>query len=113
MGTRYPLLCAPPPRRRLSDPRRSVVAMSQLTPLTDQESEILELEKSWWQYTGAKETAIREKFGLTPTSYYQAVNALIDRPEAMAHDPITVKRLQRLRADRQSSRSARRLGFDA
>ncbi|TIE23478.1 hypothetical protein DIZ48_16045, partial [Legionella pneumophila] len=34
-----------------------------------------------------------------------------DRPEALAFDPLLVKRLRRLRSDRQRQRSARRLGF--
>ena len=38
--------------------------------------------------------------------------ALIDRDEALAHDPLLVKRLRRMRAQRQRSRSARRLGID-
>jgi hypothetical protein len=44
--------------------------------------------------------------------YYQVLNALIDRPEALAADPLLVRRLRRLRASRQRQRQARRLGFD-
>lgn len=66
------------------------------------------MERLWWQYAGAKEAAIREKFGLSATRYYQAVNALIDRDDAMAFDPMLVKRLRRLRAGRQLSRPASR-----
>ena len=46
------------------------------------------------------------------TRYYQVLNALIDRPEALAFDPLLVRRLRRLRAARQRARSARRLGFE-
>src|SRR5687767_12521570 len=81
--------------------------------LTDREREILAFERQWWKYAGAKETAIRELFDLSATRYYQTLNALIDRPEALVHDPMLVKRLRRLRTTRQRTRSARRLGIDA
>jgi hypothetical protein len=81
--------------------------------LTEREREILAFERQWWKYAGAKETAIRDLFDLSATRYYQTLNALIDRPEALVHDPMLVKRLRRLRTTRQRSRSARRLGIDA
>lgn len=74
---------------------------------------ILEFERQWWKYAGAKEQAMREKFDMSATRYYQALNALIDRPAALEADPMLVKRLRRLRAARQRARSARRLGIDA
>ena len=40
--------------------------------------------------------------------YYQLLNELIDRPAALAFDPILVKRLRRQRAERRRLRSARR-----
>ena len=73
---------------------------------------MLDFERQWWKYAGAKEQAVREKFDMSSTRYYQVLNALIDRPEALAHDPLLVRRLRRLRATRQRQRSARRLGFD-
>ena len=81
--------------------------------LTDREAEILAFERQWWKYAGAKETAVRELFDMSATRYYQVLNALIDRPEALVADPMLVKRLRRLRATRQRTRSARRLGLDA
>jgi hypothetical protein len=81
--------------------------------LTDREREILAFERQWWKYAGAKETAIRDLFDMSATRYYQTLNALIDRPEALVHDPMLVKRLRRLRTTRQRTRSARRLGIDA
>ncbi|GAB3743257.1 DUF3263 domain-containing protein [Microlunatus parietis] len=80
--------------------------------LSERDSDILAFERQWWKFAGAKEQAIRERFGLSATRYYQVLNALIDRPEALAHDPLLVKRLRRLRANRQRERSARRLGID-
>lgn len=82
-----------------------------MTTLTDVEMEMLEFERSWWRYAGAKEQAILDRFGLSATRYYMALNALIDRPEALAYDVLTVKRLRRAREARGRLRSARRLGF--
>jgi len=80
--------------------------------LSDRDREILDFERQWWKYAGAKETAVREKFDMSSTRYYQVLNALIDRPEALAADPLLVRRLRRLRSQRQRQRSARRLGFE-
>jgi hypothetical protein len=80
--------------------------------LSDRDREILEFERQWWKYAGAKETAVREKFDMSSTRYYQVLNVLIDRPEALAADPLLVRRLRRLRSQRQRQRSARRLGFE-
>jgi Protein of unknown function (DUF3263) len=80
--------------------------------LSDRDREILDFERQWWKYAGAKETAVREKFDMSSTRYYQVLNALIDRPEAIEADPLLVRRLRRLRSARQRQRSARRLGFE-
>jgi len=80
--------------------------------LGERDRDILEFERQWWKYAGAKETAIRESFDMSATRYYQVLNALIDRPEALAEDPLLVRRLRRMRAERQRVRSARRLGFE-
>lgn len=80
--------------------------------LSQRDADILEFERHWWKYAGAKEQAVREKFQMSSTRYYQVLNALIDKPEALAADPLLVRRLRRLRAARQRQRSARRLGFE-
>jgi hypothetical protein len=80
--------------------------------LERRDREILAFERQWWKYAGAKEQAIRELFDMSATRYYQVLNALIDTPEALAADPMLVKRLRRLRASRQRQRSARRLGIE-
>jgi hypothetical protein len=81
--------------------------------LSARDRQILDFERQWWKYAGAKEQAIRELFGMSATRYYQVLNALIDTPDAIAHDPMLVKRLRRLRAARQRARSARRFGIQA
>src|SRR3546814_8504712 len=72
--------------------------------LSERDAEILEFERQWWKYAGAKEQAVREKFDMSSTRYYQVLNALINSPEALAADPLLVRRLRRLRADRKSTR---------
>jgi hypothetical protein len=88
----------------------STAAGSDSPGLTEREQEILAFERQWWKYAGAKEQAIRDLFDMSATRYYQVLNALLDRPEALVFDPMLVKRLRRLRAARQRARSARRLG---
>jgi hypothetical protein len=83
-----------------------------LGELSARDAEILTFERQWWKFAGAKEQAIRDKFQMSATRYYQILNALIDKPEALAQDPLLVKRLRRLRATRQRNRSAKRLGID-
>jgi hypothetical protein len=78
--------------------------------LSERDAQMLDLERQWWKYAGAKEQAIRDMFGLSATHYYQILNALIDTEAALAHDPMLVKRLRRLRTSRQKARTARRLG---
>ena len=80
--------------------------------LDRREREILAFEGQWWKYAGAKEQAIREPFDMSATRYYQVLNALIDKPEALAADAPLVKRLRRLRTSRQRTRAARRLGIE-
>jgi hypothetical protein len=80
--------------------------------LSDRERAILAFERQWWKYAGAKEQAIRDLFDMSATRYYQVLNTLIDHPLALAHDPMLVKRLRRLRASRQRTRQARRLGIE-
>jgi Protein of unknown function (DUF3263) len=95
-----------------------IVASSQhdgkepLGELSARDAEILAFERQWWKFAGAKEQAIRDRFQMSATRYYQVLNALIDKPEALAQDPLLVKRLRRLRATRQRNRSAKRLGID-
>lgn len=80
--------------------------------LSERDQRILEFERQWWKFAGAKEQAIREQFDMSATRYYQLLNILIDQPAALAFDPMLVKRLARMRAARQRARSARRLGIE-
>ena len=66
--------------------------------MTDRDLELLDFQSGWWRHGGAKEAAIAERFGLTPTRFHQRLNTLADDPEALAARPAVVRRLQRLRA---------------
>ena len=102
----------------LPEPQRPARALPPVTApseaqgdgLTLREREILAFERQWWKYAGAKEQAIRELFEMSPTRYYQLVNRLADKREAMQADPMLVKRLRRLRSGRERARSAKRTG---
>jgi len=73
--------------------------------LSDLEVRILDFERQWWKYAGAKDAAIRELFDLSTRSYYELLNNLIDREDALAASPLLVKRLRRLRQARVKSRT--------
>jgi hypothetical protein len=68
---------------------------------------ILAFERRGWRSSGVKEQAIAEALDMSATRYYQLLNELIDRPEALAFDPVLVKRLRAQRARRQRMRSPR------
>ncbi|MBX7264973.1 DUF3263 domain-containing protein [Micromonospora sp. Llam7] len=72
--------------------------------LGEREREVLAFERQWWRHAGAKEQAIRDRFGLSATRYYQLLNTLLDNPAALAADPVLVGRLIRLRASRARNR---------
>jgi hypothetical protein len=73
--------------------------------LSDLEVRILDFERQWWKYAGAKDAAIKELFDLSTRSYYELLNNLIDREDALIASPLLVKRLRRLRQARISART--------
>jgi uncharacterized protein DUF3263 len=74
--------------------------------LSERQRSMIVFERQWWRHAGSKEQAIREQFDLSATRYYQMLNQLLDRPEALAFDPLVVGRLRRLRATRARTRMA-------
>ncbi len=77
-----------------------------MVALSEHDMRILAFERSWWRLAGAKEREILEVFGIPVTRYYQLLNDLIDRPEAVEFDPVLVTRLRRRRSRRLRMRSA-------
>lgn len=74
-------------------------------PLTETELAMLAFERIRWNFAGMREQAIRDQFGISATRYTQRLLALIDRPEALTADPVTVKRLRRVRDQRRTRRA--------
>lgn len=72
--------------------------------LTEREQAILDFERTWWAEDGPKDVAIRDRFELSSTRYYQLLNELLDRAEAHDYDPLVVRRLRRLRDRRRRAR---------
>jgi hypothetical protein len=84
-----------------------------MSGLSDLDIRILAFERRGWRSPGAKEQAISDVLDLPATRYYQLLNELIDKPEALAADPALVKRLRAQRARRQRIRSPRSKGRPA
>jgi hypothetical protein len=79
--------------------------------LSERDIAMLDFERQWWRFAGSKEEAIRAKFDMNATRYFQLLNALLDSSEALEHDPLLVKRLRRLRDSRQKARAGRSTGM--
>uniref|UniRef100_A0AAU2V509 DUF3263 domain-containing protein n=1 Tax=Streptomyces sp. NBC_00003 TaxID=2903608 RepID=A0AAU2V509_9ACTN len=75
-----------------------------LDGLDDRARAVLRMEGRSWSTPGAKERAIREELGVSPTRYYQLLNALLDDTRALAHAPVTVNRLRRARDEQRDRR---------
>lgn len=77
--------------------------------MTDEDKAILKLATAPYKYAAARESDARERFGLTPTQYWQAVNRIIDTPAARAADPHGTAHLIRQRTTRAKGALRRRL----
>ncbi|HEX8770668.1 MAG TPA: DUF3263 domain-containing protein [Acidimicrobiales bacterium] len=73
-------------------------------PLSDRDRAILDFERSWWMQPGPKESAIRARLNLSPTRYYELLRGLVTSPDAVAHDPLVIRRLQRSSTRRRRAR---------
>ena len=82
-----------------------ITSQLETSSLTELESKILDFEGQWWKFAGAEESAIKGLFDMTPPAYYQLLNNLIDRDDALLAAPMLVKRLRRLREARTNARS--------
>lgn len=78
--------------------------------LTDDERFLLDQWGKTWRYPGRRVGVIYERTGWSSTKQASILNRLLDTEAALAYAPLTVKRLQRLRAARQRSRSSRASG---
>ncbi|MCX6397350.1 MAG: DUF3263 domain-containing protein [Propionibacteriales bacterium] len=78
-----------------------------MVALTDAQRAVLDFERQWWRYTGGKAVEIENQLAMTPVAYYRELNAIIDLPAALDHDPTLVRRLQRARTLARRRRSNR------
>lgn len=78
--------------------------------LSERDRDVLEFEARWWQYPGPKDQAIRQYLEMSATRYYQVLRRLVDDPEAERVDPLTVRRLRRVREEARQRRVERQLG---
>jgi hypothetical protein len=72
--------------------------------LSRREQAILEFERGWWKEAGTKRRAIRASLSMSASRYYEVLDHLIDEPDALAHDPLLVRRLRRKRTARRRQR---------
>ena len=79
--------------------------------LDERSRAILDFEREAGSSTVPKERAIRERFGFSAARYHQLLNRILERPEALAYDPMLVRRLRRVRDARRRRRIAGRLGI--
>lgn len=79
--------------------------------LDERMRQVLDFERESWKLSVPKERAIRERFGFSPARYHQLLNRALDRHEALAYDPMLVRRLRRVREARRRKRVADRLGL--
>lgn len=80
------------------------IRLEATSALSDLEVRILDFERQWWRYAGAKDVGIKEQFGLSTREYYELLNNLIDRDDALDASPLLIKRLRRLREARLARR---------
>lgn len=77
--------------------------------LAERDRAVLEFERAWWRYPEPKDRAIREYLGMSATRYYQVLRRLLDDPAAESADPLTVRRLRKVRDRAKKGRITRRL----
>lgn len=69
--------------------------------LSDLERRVLDFERTWWREPGTKQDAIRRDLGVSSSAYYAMLGALVTRDDALAYDPLLIRRLRRRRSARR------------
>ncbi|MFJ2959380.1 DUF3263 domain-containing protein [Streptomyces sp. NPDC087270] len=65
---------------------------------------VLDLAGRNWTGPGPRDRAIRERLGISPTAFFQHLNALLDDPRALRAAPTTVNRWRLTRQRRSENR---------
>jgi hypothetical protein len=63
--------------------------------MTDTEMAILDFEREWWRHAGTRNQEVSQRWGMSASEYERRLVVIAMRPEAMAYDPLTVRRLRR------------------
>lgn len=75
--------------------------------------EVLEFARDTWTNAWARDQAIRERFGYSPTHYHQRLHRIITDPQlvtgALTYDPTLTRRLIRIHDQQAAARTARRV----
>jgi hypothetical protein len=79
--------------------------------ITERQRAILDFERTFWTFDEPKDTVVRARFQCSADEYYAELNDILETPEALEHDPLVVRRLQRQRLRRRRER--RETGTDA
>lgn len=64
--------------------------------LTPEEEQMLALAAEPYRGHGATEREIRRRFGISSVRFYRRLDALVRRADAIAHDPITCRRMRQI-----------------
>ncbi len=72
--------------------------------ISDRDRAILDFERTWWTLAGPKELAIRKRLDLSATRYYKVLGDLVESADALAYDPLVVRRLRLKRDLRRRAR---------
>jgi Protein of unknown function (DUF3263) len=72
--------------------------------LSERDRAVLDVAGRTWTGPGPRDRAIRERLGMSPTAFFQHLNALLDDPRALRHDPVTVNRWRAARARHAENR---------
>jgi Protein of unknown function (DUF3263) len=72
--------------------------------LTARERALIDFEREWWKLGSRKDVGIRTRFDVSASSYYRALQGLLDRPAAMEYDSMTILRLRKRREQARRGR---------
>ena len=72
--------------------------------LSERDLAVLDLAGRTWTGPGPRDRAIRERLGISPTAFFQHLNALLDDPRALRHAPTTVNRWRTTRTRHAENR---------
>ena len=73
-------------------------------PLGERAAAMIAFEATWFQLGEERHDAIRARFACSVEDYNLELNRVIDHPDALAIDPLVVRRLRRHRERRRRAR---------